>query len=209
MQDKKYWNEFYCNTPPCEEPSPFVKDVLKHLKAGGTILDLGCGNGRDSFFLYQNGFKVTGIDSAEKIIEKLRQRVDHENIRFIADDFVTSSFLTEENYDYAYSRFSLHAITKKQEEILFKNILKSLVPGGRFFIEARSIHDGIFGLGKKVDKNTFSYQGHKRRFIHLEECVEELSKIGFQVEHKEEGINFAVYGDENPVVVRVAARKPW
>lgn len=48
-----------------DEPSPFAVrflDRLKRLVPGGTLLDVGCGEGRHAFAADKRGFKVTAID---------------------------------------------------------------------------------------------------------------------------------------------------
>jgi 2-polyprenyl-3-methyl-5-hydroxy-6-metoxy-1,4-benzoquinol methylase len=45
------------------------------LKPGATILDVGCGAGLKSHYLMQKGFKVTGIDFSEKMIELAKREV--------------------------------------------------------------------------------------------------------------------------------------
>ena len=47
--------------------------LLKYLPAGGRVLEIGCGSGRDSAFLLANGFDVAAIDaSAEMLIQAQR-----------------------------------------------------------------------------------------------------------------------------------------
>jgi 2-polyprenyl-3-methyl-5-hydroxy-6-metoxy-1,4-benzoquinol methylase len=42
---------------------PPVRDiVLSNLKSGGTIMDIGCGNGATAAMLIEQGFSVTGVD---------------------------------------------------------------------------------------------------------------------------------------------------
>ena len=35
-----------------------------------SLIDIGCGNGRDSIFFSKNNFHVTGIDISQKAIKK-------------------------------------------------------------------------------------------------------------------------------------------
>ena len=48
---------------------------LSHVRAGGTILDLGCGSGKPiGRYLIENGYRVVGVDSSPSLIEMCRAR---------------------------------------------------------------------------------------------------------------------------------------
>lgn len=44
-----------------------MKEFLMELEEGDTILDLGCGSGRDSLALYELGYDVTPLDASEEL----------------------------------------------------------------------------------------------------------------------------------------------
>ena len=50
-----------------------LPELLRAHVKGSRALDFGCGTGRSSRFLEQNGFKVTGIDIAATMIERARK----------------------------------------------------------------------------------------------------------------------------------------
>jgi hypothetical protein len=41
----------------------------------------------------------------------------------------------------------------------------------------------------------------------MDELTESLEQIGFQVEYAQESIGFAPYGNDDPMVIRVVAKK--
>lgn len=48
---------------------------LGHVRAGGTILDLGCGSGEPiARYLIESGYRVVGVDSAPSLIQMCRAR---------------------------------------------------------------------------------------------------------------------------------------
>lgn len=47
--------------------SEIMGKFLKLLEEGDTILDLGCGSGRDSLAMYEMGFDVTPLDASEEM----------------------------------------------------------------------------------------------------------------------------------------------
>lgn len=206
-RDVEYWNHFYESNPDIEYPSLFAKNIVKMLLKNRNMLELGCGNGRDSFFFAKNGINVTAIDASNKVIDKLQKIDDFGNVCFICDDFVCSPAIFAGQFDYCYSRFSLHAINAEQEDEVIKNVYRVLKPQGQFFIEVRSVNDEIYGLGNKIAENTYIYQGHFRRFVVKEELEKKLSIVGFSITYSEEKTGFAPFGETDPPIIRVIATK--
>lgn len=60
---------------------------LKYLPKNSSLLDVGCGSGRDSLYFLKNGYAVTSIDSSLKMCEYaeqlLQQPVLHQNFEDI------------------------------------------------------------------------------------------------------------------------------
>lgn len=205
--DRDYWNEYYSKRICPTDPSDFAKYVARFLEPNRVLVDLGCGNGRDSIFFAKKDLHVIAIDLADEAIAMLRIQ-NQETIRFLLDDFVHSSVHRPDSYDYAYSRFTLHAISKDQGDELIKNVFRGLKAGGKFFIEVRGTKDPLFGLGQQIAENTFFYNGHSRRFVVLEELIQDLKNVGFSIEYSAEQTGFAVFQEHDPPVIRVVAEKP-
>jgi len=47
--------------------------VAKYFPHQSHVLDIGCGSGREAFYLYDKGFKITGIDVSEQPIKIAKQ----------------------------------------------------------------------------------------------------------------------------------------
>ena len=206
MNDRDYWNKYYeDHRPGSDGESPFARELYeKHLQAGGRLLDLGCGNGRDSIYFAGRGLSVTGIDSADVAIRELQGKAD---ARFVCGDFVKLDGMEDGSFDFCYSRFTVHAITLEQEKDLLRSVRRVLRQGGKFFIEVRSVHDAIYGLGEAKETDAYVYEGHYRRFIRLRDFIDRLSDAGFDVVYAEESDAFAPYKDTRPVCLRVTAVK--
>lgn len=205
--DYKYWNEYYKKNIAPSEPSNFAKDILKYLESGKKLIELGCGNGRDAIFLSNNKIDVVAIDQCESSINNLKSSVSSDNIEFVADDFIETKLLERESFDYVYSRFTLHSISEEQENKLINRVYEALKKDGLLLIEVRSVKDEIFGLGKEIARNTYVYNNHSRRFVVLDELVEKLKSIGFEIDFVDENNNYAIYKELNPIVIRIIARK--
>lgn len=203
--DKNYWIEYYKKNLAPHEPSRFALDILERLEKGKSLLELGCGNGRDSIFFARNGLNVTAIDQAENVIAELNQK--YADIEFLTDDFVESSLFVQREFDYIYSRFTLHTITKYEQSKVLDKAYHCLKAGGLLLIEARSTKDSIYGLGEKVGEHEFIYENHYRRFVDKAELEEELTTKGFKIIISEEGRGFAPMKDQNPIILRIVAQK--
>lgn len=205
--DYKYWNNYYRQKLAPDEPSKFAQDMMEYLEKDKKLIELGCGNGRDAIFFSGNRINVIAIDQSESSINDLNNKVYNDNIKFISDDFIKTNILQESEFDYVYSRFTMHSISEEQEDILLSRVNNTLKKEGLFFIEVRSIKDDIYGLGKKIGRNTYIYNEHTRRFIVMEELVKKLELIGFNIVFANESNDYAIYKDQNPVVIRIIAKK--
>ena len=191
--DKSYWNNFYkvvsadkktftevdgrVLSAPKDE-SPFARFCFTNfMKDVGTVVDVGCGNGRDSFFFRKSGVSCLGIDQSPEVINNNNSVCLADNVEpfFQAGDFSSFSFdSVEDNKVSIYSRFTLHAINLEEENAFFENI-NSSSKINYLFIEARSTKDVLYGQGTKVGEHEF-VTSHYRRFIVLSDLLERLSK---------------------------------
>ncbi|SMD32387.1 Methyltransferase domain-containing protein [Reichenbachiella faecimaris] len=203
MSDKEFWEDFYSKKKGTLEPSPFATFVFDEIGLAGTLIELGCGNGRDSLFFSERGISVYGIDQCETTISRLN-KLSRSNAKFEVRDFTTLDGLGQ--FDNVYSRFTLHSVSKEQATQTLVWAFQSLNEGGKFCIEVRSIKDELFGQGTEVEKDAF-VTDHYRRFIRIDEMLEELKAIGFKIDYSIESKGLAVYKDEDPSIIRIVAVK--
>lgn len=73
MGNKEYWDNKFDSrgdNPLC--PEKVLIENINYLKKG-SVLDIACGDGRNSLFLLDNGFEVTGVDFSYKALERLER----------------------------------------------------------------------------------------------------------------------------------------
>jgi len=206
LKDKVYWDAYYKSNPPINFASDFAMSITKYLHKGQSIVDLGCGNGRDSLYFNGMGLNVLGVDSSCEAIDLLNKK-SYLYAKFLCGDFIDNTQIYQYSWDYFYSRFTLHAISEKDQDRLLQNIYSSLKENGLFFVETRSINDDLFGKGEPAGRNAFIYDDHYRRFIVNTELINELKKNKFEIVYNEEAKGFAKFGNEDPSVIRVIACK--
>jgi len=205
--DKKYWDSYYTDHHTKGKPTSFAKSIINTLpKKKCKLLEIGCGNGRDSFYFSGKGHEVSAFDQSEVIINAL-QKTDKNSPHFFIDDIRNMSIYPKEPFDIVYARFVLHALNENEAQQAFKWIFDHLSNGGLFYSESRSINDDIFGKGKKIENNIYKTD-HHRRFIVKNDLLKELVSFGFTIKYVLEKQGLAVYKDSDPVVIRVIAQKP-
>ena len=182
-RDIDYWNEYYRHNAASVDNRP--SEFAKYIESGflyernpAHILELGCGNGRDSLFFLSKGHKITAIDGSDVAIEMLNRITNSNNALFVCGDFVKNKALYQMKYDCIYSRFTLHAISEEQEDELLDNARYSLNNNGILAIEARTTNDEIYGKGIEIENNAFIYNEHYRRFIDVNEFRKKIENWG-------------------------------
>lgn len=200
-----YWESYYAKHRDAAQPSFFAQFIAPFLQKERSIVEIGCGNGRDSLFFAHQALKVQAIDQCKEEVAYLNEKhSDKGNIQFHTGDMAQL-----EDYghiDYIYSRFSIHSINRDTEAKVFDWAKENLSNGGLFFIEVRSINDELYGQGTEVGKHEFSTD-HYRRFIEMEEIVALSLAHGFRILYRLESQGLAPYKDEDPAVIRLILQK--
>ena len=204
---KYYWDSYYNKNTTTKKNSNFSKFVLRKLRKNKSLIDVGCGNGRDSFFFSKRKIKTLGIDISKSVIKKNnlivnKRRMKHLNFKRIN---IASNKLINQKFDYIYVRFFLHAVTHKTENkllLFIKNIKKrnTLV-----FFEFRNEKDSIFKKGKNVGKNLFLFgNNHFRRKIITKKFIKTfLKQTKSKLVYKMESKTFSITRDDKPNLTRL------
>ena len=79
----------YFNQTIQVDPSSFLLPLVKHLAPGSTVLDVGCGSGRDMLWLSGRGFPCTGLERSPDLAALARQ---HTGLSVIVADFEAFDF---------------------------------------------------------------------------------------------------------------------
>ena len=201
-----HWDEYYKKDNIPDYPSPFAEYVANKLSNQQTILEVGCGNGRDAKFLASQGHLVTGLDRSGEAIELCKKLYPDESLEFFFGTITDIAKINKKKYGLIYSRFVIHAMSLNEEIKTLNMSHKLLNKDGQFFVECRSINDPLSRKGD-ILSNTERIEGHYRRFIILEEFKQRLVQVGFKIIKTIESNGLAKFGKDDPVVIRVHAIK--
>lgn len=106
------------------------------LKAGDSVLDLGCGPGLYASRFSRAGLNVTGVDYSINSIEYARQYASENNldITYRYQNYLELS--DEELYDAVFLIFGdFCPLDPQQRSTLLKNVKRALKPGGKFVLD--------------------------------------------------------------------------
>ncbi|DAB29047.1 MAG TPA: hypothetical protein CFH84_11585 [Sulfurimonas sp. UBA12504] len=212
--DKNYWDEFY-------KYNRYENDIQQHSTFAEfcqleffhekkfNIIELGSGNGRDSIFFVKNNHNVVAIEQSDVAIDiekAMLLSIHKENIVLKNTNFIFEDYSNYSIINIFYSRFTMHAISEKDEDLILSKVYESLKKGGLFCVEARTIKDPMYGTGKALEEHAF-YTDHYRRFIDSDVFIKKVLHLGFKINYFLEKNNLSIYKNDNPVLMRIILEK--
>lgn len=140
-------NEFVENTFSVDTTST-INVFVKNIPFGGSILDVGCGSGRDTKYFLELGYKVTAFDASLELANLASQKINHPVLHLQVQDMVWNN-----KFDGVYAMASLLHLPKEEVPKAIEKCLTALKDGGKFFASFK------FGEGESFDNKGryFSY----------------------------------------------------
>ena len=203
-----YWADFYARTVYASG-STFHELVNAHDDLPRTIVDIGCGDGRDSYAFAAAGWqKVTGLDRSHVGVRQATRKAEqlgYGQLSFAACDVgdtepLRATLQGARDGDAPmvfYARFFLHSIPEEIQRVLMNVVADCARPGDWFAAEFRTDRDEVV---RKVHGN------HYRRFQNGAAFGRSLRETyGFTPVLEQEGNGFSPYKGEDPQLYRVLA----
>ena len=168
----KIWDKIYSNDSAFfgEEPSDFAQKCYSYFKRYDVkrLLELGCGQGRDTIFFASNGFDVHAIDASKVAIENINQKLRQKNISLDLRHFKARQTLPYDSsyFDAVYSHmFYNMRFTDEELGFLFKESNRVLKNNGLLYFSVRNDKDVSYNKGKKIDNYVYEINGFQIRFF--------------------------------------------
>ncbi len=113
-------------------PSAFAEEVSAFLHPGARVLDLGCGEGRDSVFFAAAGCDVTGVDLSLAALRKAERLARARGVgiqaRWVQGDLARVRL--DPPFDLVYSCGSIHYVPRRTRGRLFASLSALTGEGG-------------------------------------------------------------------------------
>jgi 2-polyprenyl-3-methyl-5-hydroxy-6-metoxy-1,4-benzoquinol methylase len=125
------WNRILTDEKPRfnTNANAFLVEMAKDRKPG-TALDVGMGQGRNSIWLAQQGWTVTGFDPADQAVALARKTAERLGLR------LTTEIATDDSFDFGENRWDLILLSYVGGRDIAEKVQKALKPHGVVVIEA-------------------------------------------------------------------------
>jgi len=181
-----YWNDLYSKknyfgTGPTIL-AVYAKKILDKYSLKN-ILELGCGQGRDSIYFAKLGYSIIASDISEnaiKFIEKTRNDENLKNLQLITHDIQKPLNFQNSKFDMVYSNLSLQFFDLSKLSNIFSNISDIMLPDSFFLFSTKKAGDKYYNFGNKISDSAFESKGVTRFFFtksELESLLENFFTI--------------------------------
>lgn len=99
-------------------------DIAKiiDLSSINTLVDIGCGTGALCSVFNDRGLKVTGIDTAARMLNVARKVQSNKGIDFFQDNFLEGLSFKDKSFDISISSYVAHGLVKEERKKLYSEM---------------------------------------------------------------------------------------
>jgi len=192
-----YWNELYSKENYFGTGQTILANSAKELidkHSIQKILELGCGQGRDSVFFAKYGYDVTATDISENAInfvEKIKNEFNLKNLNLFVHDTEKPFDFLNKKFDLIYSNLALQFFDLSQLNEIFSNINRIMNKNSFFLFSTKKPGDKYYNFGNKISDKAFEHKGITRFFFESNE-IQDILKNYFEIVFFEddEHVNF-------------------
>jgi len=174
---------FYKTQDWINKPNVFAEEIVKYIKQGAKILELGAGQGQDTRFFASKGFDVTSTDISDDALNLNKSKLPQEfSSRVVIQrlDMTTKLPFSDGEFDVVYAHLSFHYFDLATTKSVLKEIYRVLKQNGLFIMLNNSTSDPEYNTGKQIEQDYFVIEDKNKRFF-SKESLRELVKDYFDV----------------------------
>ncbi len=200
MKEEKiisYWSDMYSRPNVFGSgPTKLAKmaNDLIHDKSIKKILEIGCGQGRDSIFFSEKGYSVEAFDISENAImfvNKTKKSFNLKNLNAIVHDVTEPFSYPNNSFDFVYSNLALQFFDIHSLEKIFNNISRVMKDDTTILFSTKKNGDKYHNFGNKISEDAYEHKGIIRYFY-------DKSVLEHMLEHQFEILSFDDDRHTNP-----------
>ncbi len=181
---RTHWDTNFSQKPEMFGGAPSASAVkaaeLFKKEGKNNLLELGGGQGRDTFFFAREGFKVTVLDYSQSAVEALRSKTEAsglaDRITALRHDVREPLPFDADIFDACYSHMLFcMALTTAELERLSDEVRRVLKPGGLNVYTVRHTGDAHYGTGIHRGEDMYEVGGFIVHFFSKEK-VRQLAR---------------------------------
>lgn len=132
---------------------------------GRPVLELGCGEGRDTAILAAAGIAVVAVDNSAESLAVARSRV--RGVGFVRADLRDPLPFADAGFGVVVASLSLHYFSWADTVVIFDRIRRLLWQGGMLLCRLNSTNDVNYGAAghPAIEADYYSVNGQPKRFF--------------------------------------------
>jgi SAM-dependent methyltransferase len=191
---QQQWQDTFLEMPEMfgsEASNPAIKAAELFKREGKTkVLELGCGQGRDTIYFARNGFTVYALDYSPQGLEAINKKAQELRLSHLivtkVHDVRNPLPFADETFDACFSHMLFcMALTTPEIEFLSNEIRRVLKPAGLIHYTVRNTTDAYYRTGIHRGEDLWEIDGGFIVHFFSREKVEHLAK-GFEIVEIEE-----------------------
>ena len=114
------------------EPGEFLDELIRLCPplSDRTVLDIGCGEGKDAVYMAKNGYCVSAFDLTDNGIRKTLALAEINKVKINAYVDDINTFDTKDQFDIIYSTGTVQYLFEQNKKIFFDKINRITKPNG-------------------------------------------------------------------------------
>lgn len=207
IRQQEDWNEFYKKSLDSDFYTEWLIPYNRYFERfpKETVLDLGCGLGRDANYIYSKGYKVVAYDYSTEALERVKSSYPHLETKYL--DLNEPLNIPHQSSGIIIMNLSLHYYSWKKSEEIRDQLYNILKPGGVLILRLNSDkdinHDA--GKGELIEEGFYLNSGRYKRFFNRE-MIKRLFPAPWCI-HKIEEMEILRY--KGKVIYEVLLEKPY